>query len=50
MVNYLESRARIKEHPDAEINLPISRNHTLYIVSDTVAMALLNRRVGFKNL
>ena len=41
MVNYLEPRARMIEHPGAEIYLPISRQYTLYIVSDTVAMALL---------
>lgn len=41
MVNYLEPRARMIEHPGAEIYLPISRQYTLYIVSDMVATALL---------
>jgi hypothetical protein len=41
MVNYLESRARMIKHPGAEIYLPISRQYTLYIVSDMVAAALL---------
>lgn len=41
MVSYLQPRARMIEHPGAEIYLPISRQHTLYIVSDVVAMALL---------
>lgn len=42
MVNYLKPRARIIENPGAEIYLPISRQYTLYIVSDVVAMGLLN--------
>jgi len=41
MVNYLEPRARMIEHPGAEIYVSISRQYTLYIVSDMVAMALL---------
>ncbi|WP_425400400.1 DUF4238 domain-containing protein [Aeoliella sp.] len=40
MVNYLEPRARMIEHPGAEIYLPISRQYTLYIVSDMVAAVL----------
>jgi len=42
MVNYLEPQARVIEHPGAEIYLPISQRYTLYIVSDSVAMALLD--------
>lgn len=41
MVNYLEPRARMIEHPGAAIYLPISQQYTLYIVSDMVAIALL---------
>lgn len=41
MVNYLEPRTLKIDHPGVEIYLPISRQYTLYIVSDVVAMALL---------
>jgi len=41
MVNYLEPRALKIDHPGIEFYLPISRQYTLYIVSDIVAMALL---------
>lgn len=41
MVNYVEPRALKIDHPGVEIYLPISRDYTLYIVSDMVAVALL---------
>ena len=41
MVNYLEPRALKIDHPGVDIYLPISRQYTLFIVSDMVAMALL---------
>jgi hypothetical protein len=41
MVNYLEPRALKIDHPGVEIYLPISRQYTLYIVSDMVARVLL---------
>jgi Protein of unknown function (DUF4238) len=41
MVNYVEARALRIDHPGVEIYLPISRQYTLYIVSDMMAMALL---------
>lgn len=41
MINYVEPRALKIDHHGVEIYLPISRQHTLYIVSDIVAMALL---------
>jgi hypothetical protein len=41
MVNYMEPRAMKIDHPDVEIYLPISRQYTLFIVSDMVAAALL---------
>ncbi len=41
MVNYLEPRTLKIDHPGVEIYLPISRQYTLYMVSDVVATALL---------
>jgi uncharacterized protein DUF4238 len=41
MVNYLEPRALAIDHPGVEIYLPISRQLTIYFVSDMLATALL---------
>ena len=41
MVNYVEPKERMIQHPTAEIFVPLSREYTLHIMSDMVAALLL---------